>query len=290
MSVLFLASPSSALPGAFSRLGEKGFKHTGPSMNFDFLFILAALTLISGLIYLLDVLSWAKKRTANAKPPLGVEYARSFFPIFLAVLIIRSFIGQIFHVPTGSLEPTVMPGDFMAVTQYNYGLRVPVINKKILPTSEPKRGDIVVFTWPVNPKVNFVKRVIGLPGDTISFMQGIFSINGKVMPQTFVEYAMDNNGANTSTWPVKIMIEDLGGVKHKIYVCADLSQCPSATSDFYNLVVPANHYFMVGDNRNNSGDSRIWGFVPEENLIGKGQIIIFNWGDNFTWRRIGKLL
>jgi signal peptidase I len=259
-------------------------------MNIDFLFALAALALISGLIYGVDVLWWAPKRTSKIKQPLVVEYARSFFPIFLAVFIIRSFVGQIFHVPTGSLEPTVMPGDFMIVTQYNYGLRLPVINKKILAVGEPKRGDIVVFTWPVNPKVNFVKRLIGLPGDNISFVQGVFSINGKVMPQTFVDYALDSNGANTATWPVKIMNEDLAGVKHKIYVCSTLSKCPSTTSDFYNLLVPANHYFLIGDNRNNSEDSRIWGFVPEENLVGKAQIIVFNWGNTIDWRRIGTLL
>jgi signal peptidase I len=259
-------------------------------MNFDFLFILAALTLISGLIYLVDILSWSKQRSAKDKLPLIVEYSRSFFPIFLAVLIIRSFIGQIFHVPTGSLEPTVMPGDFMVVTQYNYGLRVPVINKKILPTGEPQRGDIVVFAWPVNPKINFVKRLIGLPGDKIDYVDGVFSINGKVMPQTFDAYAMDSNDGNTTTWPVKILTENLDGIQHKIYACADLSKCPSTTADFHNLIVPANQYFMIGDNRNNSEDSRIWGFVPEENIIGKAQIIVFNWGNTIDWRRIGTLL
>lgn len=246
-------------------------------MNIDFLLLITALTFISGLICLVDKCCWQKSRAKVDKLPLIIEYARSFFSVFLAVLIIRSFIGQVFHVPTGSLKPTVMPGDFMLVTQYNYGLTLPVANIKIVPIGEPKRGDIVVFRWPVNKKVNFVKRVIGLPGDTISYINNTFVINGTVIPQKFIGYAMDDNGGNTRSWPVKVMEEDLLGIKHKIYVCADHNNCPSKAVDFYNITVPQGAYFMVGDNRDNSQDSRVWGHVFAKDLIGKAQIVVFNW-------------
>lgn len=260
-------------------------------MNLDFLFILVALTLISGIIILIDKFYWSNQRTTSVKKPLLVEYSYSFFSVFLIVVLIRSFVGQIFHVPTGSLEPTVMPGDFILVTQYNYGLKLPIVNKKIVPIGTPKRGDIVVFFWPVNPNVNFVKRLIGLPGDKISYINQVLYVNGQMAPQKPVGYNVDENESGVKhSWSVQRMEEDLSGIKHQIYQCSSTADCPSQTPDFYNVEVPPGYYFMMGDNRDNSEDSRIWGFVPEKDLVGKAQFVLFNWHKGPDFSRIGKSL
>tara|TARA_R110000868_G_scaffold69261_1_gene204170 strand:- start:46497 stop:47285 length:789 start_codon:yes stop_codon:yes gene_type:complete len=262
-------------------------------MNVNFIFILTALTFISGIIYLVDVLVWKKQRAANEKQPKLIEYARSFFPVFIIVLVIRSFVGQIFHVPTGSLEPTIAAGDFIIVTQYNYGLHFPVFNKVVIPTGKPKRGDIVVFHWPVNPKVDYIKRLIGLPGDHISYINRTLYINGKKMTQTFEHYASNTDGANSPSWPMKVMQENLNGVKHGIYICADENNCPVKAKNFYNMVVPKGEYFFMGDNRDNSEDGRSWGFVTPDEFVGKGQIVLFSWNaitGSPRWNRIGTLI
>lgn len=277
-------------------------------MNFNFPLILLTATVISGLIYLCDVLFWAKKRAPtlalprkqgrgnNGKLPLLVDYARSFFPVLLLVLIIRSFIIQPFRVPTGSLEPTVMPGDFILVSQFSYGLRFPVWGWKFLPLGEPRHGDIVVFHWPVDPSKDFVKRVIGLPGDHISYINKVLYINDQEMSQKFIRYTKDTNGGNSGSWQVSVNEEDFFGKKHQIYVCAvnpieNRSGCPNSTmQNFYDVVVPAGHYFMMGDNRDDSDDSRFWGFVPEENLVGKAFMVFLSWdaaNNSVRWKRVG---
>ena len=266
-------------------------------MNFNFPLILLAVTAISGLIYLCDIVFWAKKRMASThgKLPLFVDYARSFFPVLLAVLIIRSFIIQPFRVPTGSLEPTIAPGDFILVNQFTYGLRFPVWGWHFLPIGEPQHGDIVVFHWPVDPSKDFVKRVIGLPGDRISYINKVLYINGQEMPQTFVRTTTDTNGGNSGSWPVNVVEEDFFGEKHQIYVCVQspgaISRCPnSAMQNFYDVVVPQGQYFMMGDNRDDSDDSRFWGFVPEQNLVGKAFMVFFSWNSadsSARWNRIG---
>lgn len=258
-------------------------------MNFDFLLILTGLMLISGLIWLVDALVWKKQRASDENQPKLVEYARSFFPVFLIVLIIRSFIGQIFHVPTGSLEPTVAAGDFIVVSQYNYGFRLPVTNKIAIPTGKPKRGDIVVFHWPVNPSVDFVKRTIGLPGDHVSYIDKVLYINGKAMPQKLVGYRTDDDADGRGSWPVKIMQEDLDGIKHDILVCVDPQRCPSPTQNFYDVVVPKGQYLMMGDNRDNSEDGRSWGFVPASDLVGKAQFVLFSWNAKTGSPRWGRI-
>ena len=267
-------------------------------MNANFLTLLFAATFFSGIIYAIDKFVWQPKRRSASilTMPKIVEYCRSFFPILLLVLVIRSFIFQLFVVPSGSLEPTIMPKAFIAVNQFAYGLRMPVSETKIISVSEPKRGDIVLFHSPVQPNKDLIKRLIGLPGDKISYINRVLYINGEKMPQTFVGYTTDSDGPGSPTWTVKIMEENLLGVKHKIYVCADTqnSTCPGATSiDFYNLIVPAGHYFMVGDNRDNSDDGRFWGFVPEANIMGKGWFILFSWNSltsSIRWDQVGKKL
>jgi signal peptidase I len=258
------------------------------SINFDFPFILTMLVLISGVIALLDIIFWAKKREKEQKPSIFIEYSRSFFPVLFIVLIIRSFIIQPYRVPTGSLEPTILPGDFIAVNQFAYGLRLPIGNFKIVPIGEPKRGDIVLFHWPVNPSIIFVKRVVGLPGDHIIYQNKILTINGKVAPQQAITTILDIE-PDYPPIPVEERSEDLLGVTHNIQVRTD----GGGETANIDIVVPPNCYFMMGDNRDNSDDSRMWGCVPEANLVGKAFVIWLSWDSeqhSLRWRRIGKLI
>jgi len=256
-------------------------------MTFSFAFYLTLVVLITGVITLLDVVVLRKLRArSGAKQSVFVEYSRSFFPILLVVWILRSFVIQPYRVPTGSLEPTVMPGDFIAVSQFSYGLYFPVVHKKFLNVGEPKRGDIALFRWPVNPKIVFVKRVIGLPGDHIIYKNKVLTINGVVAKQKFIKVTYDYGNAPGQKRQVYEMQEDLDGVKHKIFI-----QPIGGQTGNYDLVVPANQYFMMGDNRDNSDDSRRWGFVPQHNLIGKAFGVWMSWDPvhhRIRWNRIGK--
>jgi signal peptidase I len=254
-------------------------------IHIDFPFILTLLVLLTGFIALADVLFLASKRNASeAKMPYIIELSRSFFPALLLVWVIRSFIIQPYRVPTGSLEPTVMPGDFIAVMQYSYGLRVPVINHKIAKVGEPKRGDIALFHWPVDTSKLFVKRVIGLPGDHIVYKDKMLTINGKPMTQEDIGKAIDIEQDGTSEVDQKI--EHLDGVTHNIFIKPDISDLTDV-----DVVVPEGHYFMMGDNRDDSDDSRSWGFVPETFFIGKAFGIWMSWDSldyRIRWNRIGK--
>lgn len=255
-------------------------------IHFDFPFILTAIVLISGFIALLDKLFLAKRRVEKSiETPWYIEYANSFFPILFTVLIIRSFIIQPYRVPTGSLEPTVAPGDFILVNQFAYGLRLPVLNTKIYAVGEPKLGDIVLFHWPVDTSIIFVKRVIGTPGDHVVYQNKQLTINGKIAPQKEVGLALDYE--ITPPAVVHHRTENLpNGINHSIFIRSNKNEDES-----FDLIVPDGEYFMMGDNRDNSGDSRYWGFVPEENLIGKVFASWMSWDSiNHTvrWERIGK--
>lgn len=266
-------------------------------IHIDFMFILTYLTVFSGIIVLIDRLYWKpiRQREHISQRPRVIEYCHSFFPVLLLVLILRSFIFQPYYVPSGSLEPTIRPGDYVFVTQYNYGLHIPVINKDIIHLSRPKRGDIVLLRWPVNPNVTFIKRVIGLPGDKISYIGKTLYVNGQAAKQSYLKSATDSDTANGPHWPVDVYQENLLGVKHNIYVCATgIPNCPTQHSvNFYNLTVPKDAYFVMGDNRDNSDDSRDWGFVPAGALTGKAQFIFFSYNHDtheILWHRIGTKL
>jgi signal peptidase I len=257
------------------------------TMVIDFPFILTSVVLLCGLIALLDLLFWRRKRKMEQRAePIIVEYARSFFPVLLIVLLIRSFLVQPFRVPTGSLEPTVQPGDLIVVNQFAYGLRLPVLNTKIVAVGEPKVGDIALFRLPLNPAVVYVKRVVGTPGDHIVYKNKMLAINGKTMKQEpfgsgeAIEYSTGQ--------PVELKLEHLTNVDHRIYIR------PYANLDEdFDIVVPEGHYFMMGDNRDNSGDSREWGFVPEKNLIGKAFGVWMSWDSKkfrVRWDRIGSII
>lgn len=258
-------------------------------MNINFPLLLLFLILASGLIWLVDSLFFKKHRLPatgeeKAKLPILVDYSKSLFPVFILVFILRSFVGSLFVVPSGSLEPTVVPGDFILVSHFSYGLHMPIWNTTLIPTWKPKVGDIAVVHWPVNPNADFIKRVVGAPGDKVSYVNKVFYINGKKMSQKFLSTTMYGD-PGLPKWKVDKLQEDLMGVKHDIYVCPKTSlECPGRIpQNFYNLIIPKGEYLLIGDNRDDSDDSRYWGLVPSKDLVGKGQFIVFSWNSNADW-------
>lgn len=256
-------------------------------MNFNFELILFYATLITGVIALIDLLVFAPRRAANDKPGLILDYSRSFFPVLLLVFLLRSFLYEPFRIPSCSLEPTLLMGDFILVNKYQYGVRLPVIHTKIFGTGTPQRGDIMVFRWPPNPSVNFIKRVIGLPGDKISYINKELYINGVKMPQEFL--TMSNARSESGLeWQAEEKVENLPSLKHHIYVDPTVS-----TRDFQDIEVPPGMYFVLGDNRDKSADSRFWGFVPDENIVGKASLVWMSWNGaktNIRFNRIGNII
>src|SRR5580704_6920810 len=184
----------------------------------NFALILVLLSFISGFIYLLDVVFLAKKRSPDQKPGYIIEFSRSFFPVFFIVLLLRSFLVEPFRIPSGSLEPTLLVGDFVAVNKFAYGLRLPVWEKQIVPISNPETGQIAVFRWPPDPSYDYIKRVIGVPGDRISYHNKTLTINGKEATRTFVEYTIDESSGKA----VAQYKENLNGVVHDIFVRSDV--------------------------------------------------------------------
>jgi signal peptidase I len=250
-------------------------------MNFALLLLI--LSLISGIIYLLDILIWSKNRTPEQKPNRIIEYARSFFPVFFIVLLVRSFLIEPFRIPSGSLEPTLLVGDFIVVNKFAYGLRLPVWEKKVIAINNPQTGDIAVFRWPPNPSLDFIKRVIGVPGDKISYHNKVLTINGQEIKQTFVDYTTDESSGHT----VAHYRENLNGVVHDLFIRPDV-----LAVDF-DVTVPKNHYFMMGDNRDDSADSRFWGFVSDEYLRGKALLVWLSWNgktDMIRWNKLGRMI
>lgn len=257
-------------------------------MNFNFELILFYVTLISGVIALVDILYFSKKRVATDKMPVIMEYARAFFPVLLLVFILRSFLAEPFRIPSGSLMPTLLVGDFVLVNKYDYGIRLPVIHKKIIPIHDPKRGDIFVFRWPPDPSIDFIKRVIGIPGDHIDYVDKTLFVNGQKISQQTLKLTKDRDETGIY-FDAEEKLENLFGVNHSIY------EVPNEKNyDFHDIVVPAGMYFAMGDNRDKSADSRFWGFVPDENIVGKAIMTWMSW-DSFAdllhkirWNRIGK--
>lgn len=257
-------------------------------MDFDFSFFLLVATLVTGAIWGAYVvyLKTASVTAADRKEPILVEYARSFFPIVLIVLLLRSFLVEPFRIPSGSMMPTLLIGDFILVNKFTYGIRLPVINKKIIANNEPERGDIVVFRFPKDPHIDYIKRVVGLPGDRVAYYNKQVYINGKRMKQIDLgRYQGIGQGRNMSG--AELLLEDLTGLEHEI-----LTQQGSPAIDGV-YVVPQGHYFVMGDNRDNSNDSRYWGTVPEQNLVGKAFFIWMNWDwedQGVGFDRIGTML
>jgi signal peptidase I len=249
----------------------------------NFALILVILSIITGLIGLLDLLYFRKKRPKNVHPSKLIEYSRSFFPVFFIVLLLRSFVIEPFRIPSGSLEPTLLVGDFLAVNKFAYGLRLPVLETKILPISEPVKGQIAVFRWPPNPSFDYIKRVIGVPGDHVVYRNKVLFINGQEMKQEFLEYTTDESSGRAVTK----YRENLNGVVHDIYRRSDIDALD------FDITVPNGNYFMMGDNRDDSADSRFWGFVPEEDLRGKAFLVWMSWNSkvgSIRFKNIGKII
>lgn len=258
----------------------------------NFALILFLLTLATGAIWLFDLMVMKKRRGQEAKEPWWVEYGASFFPVILVVFFLRSFLVEPFKIPSGSMIPTLLVGDFILVNKYTYGIRLPVINKKVLDLNTPQRGDVIVFRWPEDPSLDYIKRVVGLPGDKVAWQNKRLLINGEEVPTVKrADYLHPDRLYYSAQYH-----EKLGQADHAIILDKDapafvtqVLQFPGRDKCIYNssgviCEVPAGHYFVMGDNRDASSDSRVWGFVPDQNIVGKAFLIWFNFSD---LKRIG---
>ncbi len=253
----------------------------------NFALILFLLVVATGLVWCVDRLLLRKRRPAGAKEPWWVEYGASFFPVFLIVFFLRSFLVEPFKIPSGSMIPTLLVGDFILVNKYTYGIRLPIVNKKIFEINQPKRGDVMVFRYPADPSLDYIKRVVGLPGDRIEYQNKRLTVNGEEVPAT---RSGDYLNADRMYYTQQFT-ENLGGVEHALLIDAEApafvrhaSRFPHMDRCIYNTAgvicdVPEGHYFMMGDNRDASSDSRVWGFVPDENIVGKAFLVWFNFSD-----------
>ena len=249
-------------------------------MDINFPLVLVVLTFATGVVWFADKLFLRKRRLAAAgldttesaeareeqeepNEPWLVDVSRSFFPVLVIVLVLRSFLVEPFQIPSGSMLPTLEVGDFILVNKYAYGLRLPVVGTKILEVGEPERGDVMVFRFPEDGVTNFIKRVVGLPGDRIRYEDEQLFINGEPVPKDFVARLP----------PLERWRERLGDVTHDIY----LTMGRNSGLGEGEWVVPEGHYFVMGDNRDNSNDSRFWGTVPDEMIVGKAFAIWMHW-------------
>lgn len=256
------------------------FTHLGT----DFASILFVLTLVTGVLWTLDRF-WLEKRRAAAALGSGlpvkkaswlVDFGRQFFPVIAAVFLLRSFLVEPFRIPSGSMIPTLRVGDFILVNRFAYGLRCPIGNCTLLALGEPKRGDVIVFRYPVDPRQDFIKRLVGLPGDTVRYVNKELTINGEQMLREPLGKFED--GLNEESR------ESLAGVGHNVLVN------PDRPAQDFEYTVPAGQYFMMGDNRDGSSDSRFWGTVPAEYLKGRAFFVWMSWNSEAMrpeWSRIG---
>lgn len=259
-------------------------------MNIDIGFWLLLFLIICLIVWVVDRI--LKIRKSDKHPwKKQVEFAISLIPVFFVVLVVRSFVVEPFNIPSGSMIPTLKVGDFIAVEKFAYGLHLPVTNTEVISTGEPKRGDIMVFRFPKDHETHFIKRVIGVPGDTVSMKQGRLYLNGKKVPHTPLRHWVENGIYHL------IAVENLDGHKHLIQRRFPINPYTGKPMRHYReldgtWVVPPHHYFMMGDNRDNSNDSRYWGFVPESLVEGRAFLIWMHMEDDFPWigfSRVGKL-
>jgi signal peptidase I len=265
----------------------------------DFALIMLLILVGTGAIWGLDRLLWMDGRERKAKAllqagkgeeaaqarrdPVYVEYARAFFPVILIVFLIRSFIVEPFRIPSGSMLPSLYIGDFILVNKSSYGVRLPIVNAKIFDVGSPKRGDVMVFRFPKDPSINYIKRVVGIPGDRILYKDKKLYINGRLMTQSDGRPYFFTPGGEERGEALRVT-ENLDGVKH------DILKTDQSELSRPEIVVPKGNYFVMGDNRDHSNDSRYWDFVPDENLVGKAFLIWFSWDmswqDRKFWQRI----
>ena len=252
----------------------------------NFALFLFGLLVITGIAWSADTFWFRRRRPVGGKDPWWVEYSASFFPVILVVFLLRSFLFEPFKIPSGSMIPTLLIGDFILVNKFTYGIRLPILNKKIIDINSPQRGDVMVFRWPEDPSLDYIKRVVGLPGDRIVYENKRLSVNGVEVTQKQMDDYLSRERMQFS----KRFTENLDGREHTILVDQDAPAIhsypytpsfPHAENCKYSATgvqctVPAGHYFMMGDNRDNSSDSRVWGFVPEANIVGRAFFIWLN--------------
>jgi len=259
-------------------------------VSVDFAAILVALSAITGLIWLADALFFARRRLErageNARQPLVVEYARSFFPVIFIVLLIRSFLAEPFRIPSSSMMPTLLIGDFILVNKFAYGLKLPVLDYKFVPVGDPERGDVVVFRFPKNPSQDYIKRVIGLPGDEVVYRGKRLYVNGEEIVAE-PRGAFVGVGRGRDMTGALLKTERLGDVEHQILQRPQVFMGGVGEGAWQ---VPEGHYFVMGDNRDNSEDSRYWGFVPEKNLVGRAFLIWMSWDGGIDFGRPGTVI
>ncbi len=248
-------------------------------MSINLALILTALTAVSGVVVLLDRFVWKTANGTTDATPRGlstlVDYSRSFFPVLLFVLVVRSFIFEPFRIPSGSMKPTLLTGDFIFVKKYSYGLRLPVTETKIVDTGSPQRGDVVVFRLPSEPSINYIKRVIGLPGDEVVYRQQRLTINGELVPLRSTDEIFERG---------MVYLEHFGDRAHDVLI---ENTSYSKQDGVYRI--PEGYYFMMGDNRDNSKDSRFIGAIAEEYLVGEAVRVWMHWvpWNMPRWDRIG---
>ena len=251
-------------------------------MSFEAFLLL--LLVVTGLVWLAEILFLRKGRPKEAKEPWWVEYSASFFPVILIVFLLRSFLVEPFKIPSGSMIPTLLVGDFILVNKFAYGIRLPVVDLKVIDIGSPRRGDVMVFRYPEDPSLDYIKRVVGLPGDHVEYRDKRLIVNGRLIPERRVSDYLSRERMQYS----RRYIENLDGVEHSILLDDDAPAAvpqsrafPLAGNCNYNTsgmacTVPPGHYFVMGDNRDNSSDSRVWGFVPDRNIVGKAFFIWLN--------------
>lgn len=263
-------------------------------MGLDFEVILVLATAVSGLIWAIDAVVFAGARRARSMEkthgartdafpdPALVEYARSFFPVLLIVLVLRSFLAEPFRIPSPSMLPTLQVGDFIVVSKLSYGIRLPVTDTQVIETGQPERGDVAVFRYPRKPSINYIKRIVGLPGDQIAYYNRRLFINGDPVPMERVgEYRPARQNGRSELLEFH---ETIGDTTHSVLLD------PNGRSPEGEFIVPEGQYFVLGDNRDHSNDSRSWGYVPEANLVGEAKFIWMHWdwdGGGVDWPRIG---
>jgi signal peptidase I len=250
----------------------------------SFALFLLILLVVTGAVWALEAAFLRRWRAAGEKQPWWVEYSVSFFPVILIVFLLRSFLVEPFKIPSSSMVPTLLVGDFILVNKYTYGIRVPVANKKLIELGSPQRGDVMVFRFPEDPSLDYIKRVIGVPGDRVEYRNKRLSINGAPVPVRQVDDYLSKERMQFS----RRFAETLNSHEHELLLDEDAPAAvmpgrafPFAGNCNYNssglaCTVPPGHYFVMGDNRDNSSDSRVWGFVPDDNIVGKAFFIWLN--------------